>query len=66
MTRTITALSDRLLALVAPRAVAKAACKDVCSQVACYCQGARYYEKTCCYRNCKYSCGTCRYIATGC
>lgn len=67
MTRAITALADRMIGLVAPRATAQAAC-GFCSPVFCYCQGARYYQKSCCVSaDCKrYSCGACRFVGYGC
>jgi hypothetical protein len=57
MTRTITALSDRLLSLVAPKAAAKAA---GCDEVWCYCSGHWGVYRRCCYSGGVYSCGGCR------
>ncbi|MFC7549033.1 hypothetical protein [Plantactinospora sp. GCM10030261] len=56
MTRTITAVSDRLLALVAPKATAKAV---TCSNVWCYCSGIYGMYRKCCYDGKKYTCGGC-------
>jgi hypothetical protein len=56
MTRTITALSDRLLGLVAPKATAKA---SGCDWVWCYCSGIWGVYRSCCYSGGKYSCGSC-------
>jgi hypothetical protein len=57
MTRTITALCDRLLSVVAPKATAKAAS---CSEVWCYCSGHWGVYQKCCYNGTTYSCGNCR------
>ena len=69
MTRMIGKLSDRLLALVAPKAEAEAAVCDICPcrEVFCYCQGPRYYTKTCARTpGGSHCCNPCRSLGFGC
>jgi hypothetical protein len=66
MSRTFTALADRLVSVVAPKATALAACNG-CFERTCYCSGPRLYKRSCCYvSNCRYECGNCRYVGPGC
>jgi hypothetical protein len=67
MTRTFTALADRLVGFVAPKATAQAACAG-CFEKFCYCQGLRLYTQSCCYlgAHCRRECGNCRYVGNGC
>jgi len=66
MTRTFTALADRLVGVVAPKARAQAACSG-CFERTCYCSGIRLYKKHCCYvSNCRYECGNCVFVGNGC
>ncbi|MEV0594839.1 hypothetical protein [Nonomuraea cavernae] len=69
MTRTITALADRLAALVAPKAEASAACTPRCDpyDIFCYCSGAHMYAKAgCITADCKYYVTKCKYVGLGC
>ncbi|WP_090933045.1 hypothetical protein [Nonomuraea jiangxiensis] len=66
MTRLVNKLADRLVGMVAPKAHASAAAALICSEVFCYCQGARYFAKQCCYQNGKYECYVCRFVGNGC
>jgi len=53
-------LSDRMLAVVAPRVRAQAACCNLTYYtIPCYCSGGKLYEKTCYTNCCESGCGTC-------
>lgn len=61
MTRTLTALADRMVDGLVPRATAHAAA--ACHSVSCYCVGIELYKKTCCDFQ---PCGPCRYHSRAC
>lgn len=67
MTRTFTALADRMVGLVAPKATARAACSGY-KEVLCYCSGPRMYKKLCRLNsNCTLgACNACLYVGLGC
>jgi hypothetical protein len=69
MTRTMTALADRLVDVFAPKATAQAACSG-CFEQTCYCGGPGLiylYKRSCCYvSGCRYECGNCRNVGLGC
>jgi hypothetical protein len=62
MTRAINAMSDRLLALVVPRAAAKADCGEYYQF--CFCDSRGYYRRLCCRTT--GLCGNCRYAGPYC
>ena len=68
MTRLLTAMSDRLLSTVAPKAEAAAACTPRCGYVQYKCMSGKYYKRTCCidyYCNLS-SCGSWQRITNDC
>ncbi|HEX5596096.1 MAG TPA: hypothetical protein VFX61_08810 [Micromonosporaceae bacterium] len=65
MARTIHALADRLVGLVAPKATAQAAAK--CRSETCYCVGIYLYKRTVClYDDGNTWYGTCKNVGAGC
>lgn len=68
MTRTITALADRLVGLVVPKAEAAAACDpNRCWDAFCYCRGPNiYYRIVCPTRDCGSTPGPCKNMGLGC
>ncbi|MEU0484003.1 hypothetical protein ABZ260_33075 [Streptosporangium sp. NPDC006013] len=61
MTRTLTALADRMVEGLVPKATAHAAAN--CYSVSCYCSGPYLYKKTCCDFQ---PCGPCKNVGLGC
>ncbi|NUW32904.1 hypothetical protein HTZ77_15885 [Nonomuraea sp. SMC257] len=61
MTRQISALADRMVNAVVPKATAHAIRN--CYSISCYCSGPRLYKKTCCDLE---PCGPCYYVGLGC
>ncbi len=58
MTRTITALADRLVGTLAPRTTASATCYEI----SCFCSGVYLYKKQCCDLK---PCGPCNIVYRG-
>lgn len=59
MSRSVSALADRLVNLVAPKATATAA---NCYEVSCYCIGVYLYKRKCCDFT---GCGSCTIVYRG-
>ncbi|MDG6107218.1 hypothetical protein Daura_31375 [Dactylosporangium aurantiacum] len=65
MTRTMNALADRLVGLVAPKATAQAT--TVCRENTCYCKGIYLYKRTVClYDDGSVYYGPCKNVGAGC
>src|SRR4051794_16130543 len=68
MTRTLGALTDRMVGFVAPKATARASCNEQYWKF-CYCKGIERYAKLCrrSGTSCQFeSCGACVYRDRGC
>lgn len=59
MSRAITTVADRMLNLIAPKAVATAA---NCYEVSCFCKGVYLYKRRCCDFQ---GCGPCTIVYRG-
>lgn len=59
MSRAVSALADRLVNLVAPKATASAL---TCYEISCYCRGVYLYKRRCCDLQ---PCGPCNIVYRG-
>jgi hypothetical protein len=65
MTRTLAALADRLVAVAAPKATARAV--TICREEFCFCRGIQLYSRqNCLYDDGHVTVGPCRYFSNGC